>query len=303
MPTVVELRAIIKKHQAKNCEKTSKMKKAELLEVVSRINRVRNQRELGVDVIKKKKALQKSLVLKDGKNKSISKITALTAPGKSFTSKGSISPARMSFAELQQNIIRISERDKKANQKMSFAELQRHVLRISARDKKITPAENKKYNSIIASAPKAWQDLVKRILAALTASQKNDFKVKIASIKMSLVINYIQSVAEWALSSADTARAIKARAAEKSPPKKRGESKQNVTKSHKKRIKNIKAQAATINARYDAKLRSMSPTEQAKVRKIQGKLTKERRIDFKIGIADTESAAELEEFLRVMRLR
>ena len=280
MPTVVELRAIIKKHQFKNCPKTSKMKKDELLEVVSRIKRVRTQRELGVDVIKKKKALKKSLVLKEGKSKGISKIKSLTAPGKSFNSKGSISPARMSSKELLQEVIRISERDKK-----------------------ITPAENKKYNNIISSAPKAWQDLVKRILAALTASQKNDFKVKIASIKMSLIINYIQSVAEWALPSSATASAKKARAAEKSPPKKKGESKKNVTKANKKRTKNIKTQAATINARYNAKLRSMSPTEQAKVRKIQSKLTKERRIDFKIGIANTESAAELEEFLRVMRLR
>tara|TARA_R110000868_G_C10871315_1_gene762291 strand:+ start:117 stop:671 length:555 start_codon:yes stop_codon:yes gene_type:complete len=181
MPTVVELRAIIKKHQFKNCPKTSKMKKDELLEVVSRIKRVRTQRELGVDVIKKKKALKKSLVLKDekdkgvskikpvtkkadkkslvlkeGKNKGVSKIKPLTAPKKSFTSTGS--------------------------------------MKIPKR-RKITAAENKSYNTIIASAPKKWQDFVKNLLTKLTPSQKNGFKVKIASIKMNQVINYIQSVA------------------------------------------------------------------------------------------------------------
>lgn len=281
MPTVAELRAIIKHHQSKNCEKTSQMRKKELLEVVARIKRVRTQRELGVDVIKKKKAFKKSLILKEGETKSISKkIVPLTSPKKTFTNTTSIPAPRMSFAELE-----------------------KYVLRLAARDNKITPAENKKYKMIISSAPKPWQDLVKRILAALTTSQKNDFKIKIATIKLSLVTNYIQSVALWALPSSDMDSARKERAAEKKPPKKRGESKQNVTKAQRKHMKQIKARAALINARYTAKLRGMSPTQQNNVRKIQSRLTKERRIDFKIGIAETESAEELEDFLKVMLLR
>ena len=161
MPTVVELKAIIKKHQAKNCQKFTGLKKAELLKIVSRIKRVRTQREIGVSVIKKKKALKKSSFLKEGKDKSISKIKPLTAPKKTFTSKGSIAPASM---------------------------------KISTR-RKMSAAENKRYNTIIASAPKKWRDFVKNLLTKLTPSQKNDFKVTIASIKMNQVINYIQSVA------------------------------------------------------------------------------------------------------------
>ena len=87
MPTVAELKAIIKAHQNKNCQKFSGMKKAELLKMVSRIQRIRKQRERGVACRNKSKTSQKdSLKLNEGKKKLISEVKKLSAERKKFSS-------------------------------------------------------------------------------------------------------------------------------------------------------------------------------------------------------------------------
>ena len=106
MPTVAELRAKIKKHQEKNCTATSKMKKADLLKVVARIDKIRAQREAGVAAKKKNKIVKPKTVKP-------SAIKPLTAPSKKFSSDLSMPKAKKKQTRIEDGKIIYSPADKK----------------------------------------------------------------------------------------------------------------------------------------------------------------------------------------------
>ena len=165
MPTVVELLDELKSYKDKNCPKNlSKMRKAELLELVGRISRIRKQRVAGVKVIKT--ARRTKLIEPADSEIKTQPIKELKAPpGKKFTSDANFPWKRQSKKPLKTGYASAVKKGK-ATKKAAAAKA---ATQRKVRD---TIESNLMWKKKIATKKKTTEEKKKTKAAALAAAKR-----------------------------------------------------------------------------------------------------------------------------------